>query len=78
MWRAIRQQVTETYNGEPMQFELEMPWIGFRAFKDDYPNWFYALGGFSYTYTAVVDVIPPSKNYNTATVNITYQLHVFD
>jgi hypothetical protein len=55
-----------------------MPWESIApstVFRDS-RDWFLAIGGFNYSYTAYVCVSPTGGN--SVSVRITYQLHIFD
>jgi WXG100 family type VII secretion target len=76
--QTIAQEVLDNYGGKPMQFEVELPWQSTYATKGSSENWYYAMGGFSYTYTANVSVTPPTSPDGMPIVDVQYQLHVSD
>jgi len=51
-------------------------WKNFYATKRKSSNWYYAMGGFSYSYTAKATANP--SNDGTAQLDIRYQMHVYD
>lgn len=50
---------------------FQTPWQGFYATKELSQDWFYALGGFSYSVTGVVSKAPNA-------IPLKYKVHVFD
>lgn len=75
----IELQVASQYQGTPLDFQVGSPWHSdFYATQADYPNWFFAMGGFSYAYSAEVRVIPPTTIGEDPTVEVSYQMHVWD
>lgn len=74
----VNEQIAANYNGQPMEFEVKTPWRSdFYPSKADYPNWYYGVGGFSYSQTAVVSVTP-NPNGGNPTVNVDSRVHMFD
>jgi len=53
-------------------------WTGYYATKNQSGNWFYATGGFSYTFAAVAKTIPPKKPESKPIIQGEYQMHVYD
>jgi WXG100 family type VII secretion target len=81
--REIIPQIQENLDAlgpitEPIQFTVETNWT-----SDVYPNldserdWYYAMGGFSYSQTGLVTVSPNSDG-ESLIVSIESQVHVFD
>ncbi|MFP4413735.1 eCIS core domain-containing protein [Coleofasciculus sp.] len=67
--------------GDPTQhlrFALEGQRRNYYARKSESEDWFFALGGFTYWYTAEIEVIPSSTSGANTTVNMIIELHVFD
>jgi hypothetical protein len=56
--QAAETHVRENYNGQPMQFSITTPWTSTYADKALSQDWFFAVGGFSYSHTATVTVTP--------------------
>jgi hypothetical protein len=63
---------------QPITFTLEGDRRNYYATKSESPDWFYAIGGFTYWYTATVEVIPSSKSSEKPTVKMTIYLNVLD
>jgi WXG100 family type VII secretion target len=77
--RDIRNQILQDYNGQPLEFEITSDWNSdFYATKSVSENWFYAMGGFSYSYSARVTVEPPTIAGENPIVEVDYQLFVHD
>lgn len=76
----IQQEAARRYAGEPFSFTVEdRGWEGVPSSEEVLgPNWFFALGGFSFTHTAVAHVTPPDSPGEPPQVEIEYQTHVFD
>jgi len=53
-------------------------WKGYYATKEQSGNWYYSMGGFSYTFTALAKTIPPSNNTKNPQINMKYQMHIHD
>lgn len=80
MVRDIQAEAARRYQGEAFSFTVEdRGWTGIPsdpAILGD--NWFYALGGFSFTQTASVTVTRAHTPGEPPQVEIDYQTHVFD
>jgi hypothetical protein len=79
MVRELQRRLRRTYDGTTTYaYEYGTPW---RAIPSDPSvegkNWFYALGGFSYSYTARATARPTPKGGDPI-VTVEYRLHVFD
>jgi len=75
----IELEVGRQYDGNPLQLQTTSPWHGdYYAMQADNPNWFFAMGGFSYAYSAEVNVTPPMVAGGNPTVEISYQMHIWD
>jgi len=66
------------FTGQPLEFDTTSQWDKFSALQGQYPNWFYALGTFSYAYSAHVTVTPPAAPGGKPAVRVDSQLHVYD
>ena len=73
----INDRIANEYQGQPMSFKHTTQWLPFYAGQSQYPNWFFAMGGFSYAHGAEVTVTP-DPNGGSPIVNVRHQLHVFD
>jgi hypothetical protein len=80
MIRDIQAEAARRYNGQPFSFTVgDRGWTGVPSDPDILgSNWFYALGGFSFTHTASVRVSPPTEPGGRPQVEIDYRTHVFD
>ena len=65
------------YDGRPLSLPLQGEWRPFDANGVD-DDWFYALGGFSYSLSAVADVAPPASSGGPPTITLRYRLDVAD
>ncbi|NIM92989.1 MAG: WXG100 family type VII secretion target [Anaerolineales bacterium] len=75
----IRERILQTYNGQWLQFDIVSEWNDdFYARKSISENWFYAMGGFSYAYSADVTVEPPISPGGNPTVEVNVQMFVHD
>jgi len=75
----IEVRVARQYDGNSLEFQATSPWHGdFYATQADNANWFFAMGGLSYSYSAEVSVVPPVTAEADPTVEVTYQMHVWD
>jgi hypothetical protein len=79
MVKQLQRRLRKTYDGTTTYaYEYGTPW---RAIPSDPAvegkNWFYALGGFSYSYTARATARPNPKGGDPI-VTVEYRLHVFD
>jgi hypothetical protein len=72
----VESRVEQEYRGEPMKLEVVSPWI--LAPYSETPNWYYAMGGFHYTFGAEVTVSPPSTAEGSPTVEIAHRMYVSD
>ncbi len=82
-FEEIRKDLLQGYNGESLQKEFTSnfsgsSWRNFYASQAQSQNWFYGLGGFSYSFTGVAEIVPPIHPGETPTIYIKDQLHVFD
>jgi hypothetical protein len=73
---AAKAKVTAEFNGKPMTFQITTPWKSEYATKGMSQDWFYAVGGFSYSHTATVTVTPGKDGQPI--VHIDSKLNVFD
>jgi len=67
--------------GDPtqhMRFAFEGQRRNYYATKSESEDWFFAMGGFTYWYTAEVEVIPSSTPGGNLAVNMIIEFHVFD
>ncbi|WP_110515453.1 WXG100 family type VII secretion target [Herpetosiphon llansteffanensis] len=73
----INQKLRSDYHGEPLEFNVTIPWNSeFYPDRNEDKNWYYAVGGFSYAQTAYVRVTPaPDGSPN---VEVISQVHMFD
>lgn len=69
-------KVAAEYKGRPMSFTITTPWTSAYAYKSESRDWFFAVGGFSASHTAVVTVTPGADG--AARVHIDSALRVFD
>lgn len=77
VWAAAQREISARYTGEPLQFQLTADWRSdYYPSKDKYPNWYYGVGGFSYSQTAAIVVTPGSDG--APMVTIRSQIHMFD
>jgi hypothetical protein len=74
--RDIEAEIQDQYAGEPISFQRTTAWLRAPYSRSD--NWYYAMGGYSYAYAAEVSVAPPSTPGGNPTVQVDYQLHVWD
>jgi hypothetical protein len=80
--RDLQARAREAYSGQQITL-YEDGRDGWRVGSPSDPaylgdDWFYAMGGFSFAYTARAIVRPPADGSGEPTVQIDYQLHVFD
>jgi hypothetical protein len=81
MIKDLQDRARAAYNGEQVVLyeDGEGKW---RSIPSDPAilgdDWFYAMGGFSYGYTARAIVRPPANGQGEPTIQIDYRLHVFD
>jgi hypothetical protein len=80
MVREVQAEAARRYDGEAFSFTVDdRGWDLIDSNRDVLgDNWFYALGGFSFTHTAAVRVTPPERSGDPPRVRIGYKLHVFD
>ncbi|MBE2235606.1 MAG: WXG100 family type VII secretion target [Anaerolinea sp.] len=77
IWTAAQREIDARYTGEPLQFQLTTDWRSdYYPDKSSYPNWYYGVGGFSYSQTAAVTVTPGPDSVPVVTVQS--QVHMFD
>jgi WXG100 family type VII secretion target len=77
IWGAAQQEIAARYTGEPLQFQVSTGWRSdYYPSQDKYPNWYYGVGGFSYSQTAAVTVTPGADGGPVVTINS--QVHMFD
>ena len=74
--RGIEGRIQDGYHGEPLSFQVTSPWM--EAPYATSRNLYYAMGGYSYTYSAEVNVTPPAISGVSPTVELQYQMHVWD
>ena len=72
----IQTQVRGEYQGQPLSLQVTSPWIQAPYGRSD--NWFFAMGGWSYAYSAEVNMTPPPTPDGSPTVKIEYQIHLWD
>lgn len=72
----VNAEIAKNYHGQPMHFQITSEWHGAYAQKGESQDWFYAVGGFSYSHTADVTVTPGADG--KPQVSISSQVHVFD
>lgn len=73
---AINDKIGKEWNGKPMSFTINTGWQSHYAGKSDSADWYYGMGGFSFSQTASVSVVPGSDG--RPVVEIDSKLHVFD
>jgi WXG100 family type VII secretion target len=77
IWAAAQREIGVRYTGEPLQFQLTADWRSdYYPNKDKHPDWYFGVGGFSYSQTAAVSVTPGPDG--TPMVTIRSQVHMFD
>jgi hypothetical protein len=72
----IHEKINQNYKGEPIEFRMDSEW--YLHYAPDGTDWYYAVGGFSFAYTAHVRVEPPPPGEDRPQVHIRYYLHVWD
>lgn len=68
----IDAEIAESYDGEPISFQVTTDWSSTNL-QDD---WFYAIGGVSYSVGAEVTITPGPDG--TPIVTVRHQTHIFD
>jgi hypothetical protein len=63
---------------QPMRFSLGSQWDLEKKYYAKSGDWFWAVGGFYYRYTAIVETTPPLTPDGKITVKMTTRIHVFD
>jgi hypothetical protein len=77
IWAAAQREIGARYTGAPVQFQLTTDWRSdYYPSKDKYPDWYFGVGGFSYSQTAAVTVTPGPDG--APMVTIRSQVHMFD
>ncbi|NJM62212.1 MAG: hypothetical protein HC849_21640 [Oscillatoriales cyanobacterium RU_3_3] len=74
-------RITAGNQTEPIQFSISSQWDLDKKHYADPKNkgdWYWAIGGFYYRYTALIETSPPLKPNGETTVKMTTQIHVFD
>jgi murein DD-endopeptidase MepM/ murein hydrolase activator NlpD len=74
-------RITAGNQTEPIQFSISSQWDLEKKHYADPKNqgdWYWAIGGFYYRYTALIETSPPLKPSGETTVKMTTQIHVFD
>ncbi len=74
--QGVESRILAGYRGKPMAFGEVSPWRA--APYSQTENSYYAMGGFSYAYSAEVNVTPPLTPGESPTVAVSYQMHVWD
>mgnify|MGYP000281426376 CR=1 FL=1 len=77
-FREIQATMAQDYQGQAFSRGFTSDWLGFYALPGDSADWFYSMGGFSYAFTAVATVLPPTTPDALPTVEIAYQMHIYD
>lgn len=77
----VEEQIRLNGVDTPTEFEVTTTWWSsdpsYYPSKEDYPDFYYGIGGFSHSQTAYVTVIPNPDGGNPI-VTIQYQIHMFD
>jgi hypothetical protein len=73
---GLESQIQGEYHGQPLSFQVTSPWMP--APYATSKNWYYAMGGYSYAYSAEVNVTPPITPGGSPTVEVQYQMQVWD
>lgn len=77
IWAAAQREIATRYTGDPLQFQLTTGWRSdYYPSKDQHPDWYFGVGGFSYSQTADVTVTPGPDG--APVVSIASQVHMFD
>lgn len=77
IWAVAQREINARYTGEPLQFQLTSDWRSdYYPSKKDYPDWYFGVGGFSYSQTAAVTVSPGPDGVPIVTIRS--QVHMFD
>ena len=74
-------RITAGNQTEPIQFSISSPWDLDKNHYADQKNkgdWYWAMGGFYYRYTALIETTPPQTPNGETNVKMTTQIHVFD
>lgn len=79
----IGETISAEYHGADMlrtyrAYFGDSGWKGSYATRDRSQNWYFAVGGFAYTFTAAVTVTRPERQSGTPVAHIILQLHVYD
>ncbi len=78
VWGTAQQEIAARYTGEAMQFPITTGWRSdYYPGREQYPNWYYGVGGFSYSQTALVTVTPGDDPAHPI-VTIQSQVHMSD
>jgi hypothetical protein len=80
--RRIAQSAAAEYRGLPIRQNFSAQfgssrWKSFYATRECSHNWYFAIGGFSYTFTALV-VVPKALPVGASVAHVVLQLHVYD
>jgi len=73
---GLESQIQADYHGQPLTFQVTSPWTPAPYATSE--NWYYAMGGYSYAYSAEVNVTPPITPGGSPTVEVQYQMQVWD
>jgi hypothetical protein len=73
---GIEVRIRDQYRGQPLSFQVTSPWM--EAPYATSQNWYYAMGGYSYAYSAEVNVTTPLTPDASPTVEVQYQMHIWD
>ena len=72
----VESRIQGEYQGQPLSFQVSSAWMQAPYARDE--NWYYAMGGWSYAYSAEVSVTPPAMTGAGPTVEVQYQMHLWD
>jgi len=73
---GIESRVQGEYHGQPLSFQVTSPWIEAPYARSE--NWYFAMGGDSYAYSAEVNVTPSTVPGGNPSVEVQYQRHIWD
>jgi hypothetical protein len=74
----IVEEIVQTYDGVSQNFKMVSDWKIFQVRKSTSKNWFFAVGTFSYAYSANVTVVPPVSTGGNPIIEMNYQMFVHD
>lgn len=78
VWGAAQQEIAAHYVGTTMQFPITTGWRSdYYPDQEQYTNWYFGVGGFNYSQTALVTVIPGDDPVHPM-ITIASQTHMSD